>query len=85
MSEDKIHNFMTCFRLVESYKWTEANNRVKVRSCEGELKMLQEGVNELERSKKEVEAAIMRKDNESCNMEEVVRKVLETVKFDTIY
>ena len=37
--------------------------------------MLQEGVNELERSKKEVEAAIMRKDNESCNMEEVVRKV----------
>ena len=24
-------------------------------------------------------------DNESCNMEEVVRKVLETVKFDTIY
>ena len=36
MNEDKIHNFMTCFRLVESYKWTEANKRVKVRSCEGE-------------------------------------------------
>ena len=24
-------------------------------------------------------------DNESCDMEEVVRKVLETVKFNTIY
>ena len=24
-------------------------------------------------------------DNESCNMEEVVRKVMETVKFITIY
>merc|ERR1719270_2950563 len=48
----------------EKEKRSRANIEKERRKIEGELKICQETVSELERSKKEIEAAIMRKENE---------------------
>merc|ERR1719312_2398764 len=52
----------------EKEKRSRANTDKERRKLEGELKICQETVAELERSKKELEAAIMRKDNEIGGM-----------------
>merc|ERR1712025_247424 len=72
---------------VEKEKRARANVDKERRKLEGELKLAQETVNEIERSKKELEATLARKDNELSSLtskledeQSLVGKVQKSIK-----